>query len=303
MNSSVFRFSNGWFRGFLGRHHISLQSITKKAQKVPEDYKPFIVNWLRYNWRNSQPRSDRFWEVAIEYSVSHYQLSNICNLDETRIPYEYLDGKTYNTTGEKTVWVKESRSGWDKRQACLVLCIFADGIARVPPIIIFHGKGTRLGTEKLRYHDGVLVEFNPTAYMNDVLFEKYLTDHLIPALGGRPTLFALDLIGSHKTSAILQLFCTNNITPFLIPAGCTTLVHPLDVSINKPFKGLMRDITDEKIFEFESAAEFEKWTVGDRRVMTTHCVGKAFDQFHSTKSHLISTSFRKLGLSLPLDRS
>jgi len=37
--------------------------------------------------------------------------------------------------------------------------------------------------------------------------------------------------------------------------------------------------------------------------MTTHCIGKAFDQFHSTKSHLISTSFRKLGLSLPIDGS
>ena len=135
---------------------------------------------------------------------------------------------------------------------------FADGIARMLPMIIFRGKGTRLGTEKLRYHDRVLMEFNPTAYMNDVPFEKYLTHHLIPALGSRPTLFALDLMGSHKTSAILQLFRTNNITPFLIPAGCTSLVYPLNVSINKPFKGLMRDITDEKIFELESASEFEK---------------------------------------------
>ena len=110
-------------------------------------------------------------------------------------------------------------------------------------------------------------------------------------------------MGSHKTPAVLQLFRDHNITPSLIPAGCTSLVQPLDVSINKPFKGLMRDITDEKIFELESAAEFEKWTVGDRRVMTTYCVGKAFDQFHSTKSHVISTSFHKLGLSLPIDGS
>jgi len=303
IDSAVFRFSNGWFRGFLDRHKVSLRSITKKAQKVPSDYKALILNWLCYNRRNSQPRGDRFWEIAMENPVGRYQLSNICNLDETPIPFEYLDGKTYNPTGEKTVWVKESRSGWDKRQASLVLCIFADGIARVPPMIIFHGTGKRLGAEKLRYHPSVLVEYNPTAYMNDGLFEKYITNHLVPALGGRPTLFALDLMGSHKTPAVLQLLRTNNITPSLIPAGCTSLIQPLDVSINKPFKGLMRDITDEKIFELESAAEFEKWTVGDRRVMTTHCVGNAFDQFHSTKSHLISTSFRKLGLSLPIDGS
>jgi len=53
VNSSVFRFSNSWFRAFPGCHHISFRSITKKAQKVPEDYKPLIENCLRYNSRNS----------------------------------------------------------------------------------------------------------------------------------------------------------------------------------------------------------------------------------------------------------
>ena len=115
----------------------------------------------------------------------------------------------------------------------------------------------------------MLVEFNPTAYMNDVLFEKYVRTYLIPVLGGRSTLFALDLMGSRKTPALFDLFRQNDITPSLIPAGCTSLVQPLDVSINKPFKGLMQDLTDERIFELESLDEFEKWTVGERRVMTT----------------------------------
>jgi len=34
----VFRFSNGWFAGFLGRNRISLRSVTKKAQKIPIEY-------------------------------------------------------------------------------------------------------------------------------------------------------------------------------------------------------------------------------------------------------------------------
>ena len=89
----------------------------------------------------------------------------------------------------KTVWVKESRSGWDKRQASLVLCIFADGILRVPPMVIFHGTGQRLAAEKAKYDPGILVEFNSTAYMNDRLFEPYIREHLLPVLGGRPTLF------------------------------------------------------------------------------------------------------------------
>ena len=303
VNPAIFRFSNGWFRGFLSRHKISLRSITKKAQKIPSDYEILILNWLRFNRRNSQPRIDRFWEVAVERPVGRYELSNICNLDETPLPFEYLEGKTYDLVGEKTVWVKESRSGWDKRQASLVLCVFADGVPRVPPMIIFRGKGTRLGRERERYHPEVLVEYNPTAYMNDKLFENYITTHLIPVLGGRPTLFAIDLMGSHKTPAVLELLRNNDITPSLIPPGCTGLVQPLDVSINKPLKELLRDLTDQKIFDLESAADFERWTVGDRRVMTTQCVGEAFSQFHTTKANLISRSFHKTGLSLPINGS
>lgn len=34
MDRSLFRFSNGWFGGFLRRYRISLRAVTKKAQKV-----------------------------------------------------------------------------------------------------------------------------------------------------------------------------------------------------------------------------------------------------------------------------
>jgi len=299
----IFRFSNGWFQGFLAQHKISLRTITKKAQKVPQDYRALILNWLRFNRCNSQPRISSFWETALPHPVGGYELSNICNLDETPIPFEYLEGKTYDMKGEKTVWVKESRSGWDKRQASLVLCIFADGILRVPPMVIFHGTGQRLAAEKAKYHPGILVEFNPTAYMNDRLFEWYIREHLLPVLGGRPTLFALDLMGSHKTPAILDLLCSNHITPSFIPGGCTRLVQPLDVSVNKPFKELVRELTDEKIFELESIDQFERWTVGDRCVVTTFCIGDAFYQFHQEKGEIIRRAFRKVGLSLPIDGS
>ena len=303
VSSDVFPFSNGWFRGFLSRYKISLRTITKKAQKLPAEYETLIINWLRFNRRNSQPRTEFFWEVSINRPVGRYELANICNFDERPIPYDYLQGKTYNPAGEKTIWVNESQSGWDKRQASQVWCIFADRIPRIPPMIIFRGTGTRLNAEKPHYHPGVLVEFNATAYMNHTLFERYITNHLIPALGGRPSLFALDLMGSHRTPTILDLLRRNNIVPSLIPGGCTSLIQPLDVSVNKPLKELIRDMTDERIFQLKSAADFEKWTVSDRSIMTTHCVGNAFSQFHSTKANLIATSFRKVGLSLPIDGS
>ena len=53
MNAAIFFFSNRWLRGFLGRHRISLRSITKTAQKLPEYYRILVINWLRFNRRNS----------------------------------------------------------------------------------------------------------------------------------------------------------------------------------------------------------------------------------------------------------
>ncbi|RPB02612.1 hypothetical protein L873DRAFT_420694 [Choiromyces venosus 120613-1] len=55
MERSVFRLSTGWFEDFLSRYKISLTAVTKKAQKIPEDYKNIIFNWLRFNRENSQP--------------------------------------------------------------------------------------------------------------------------------------------------------------------------------------------------------------------------------------------------------
>ncbi|RPA90191.1 hypothetical protein L873DRAFT_1635811, partial [Choiromyces venosus 120613-1] len=171
---------------------------------------------------------------------------------ETPIPFEYLDGKTYETTGEKEVWAKSSQIAWDKRQASLILSVFVEAVPRVPPRVIYRGKGKCLGDERSKYHPNVLVKFNDNAYMNDKLFLHYIEDYLVPVLGGHPPSFAIDFMGSHKTPAVLQKMRSHGITPSLIPGGCTHLVQPLDVAINKPFKDLIHEHTDTTIFQAET---------------------------------------------------
>ena len=98
-----FRFSTGWFTSFLGRYRISLRSITKKVQKVPLEYQTLVLNWLRFNRRNSHPHLTPFLETVLQPQVSRFLESNIVNLNKTPIPYEYLEGKTYDVKGEKTI--------------------------------------------------------------------------------------------------------------------------------------------------------------------------------------------------------
>jgi hypothetical protein len=61
-------------------------------------------------------------------------------MDRTPISFEFFDNKTYDTTGFRTVFVKQTGSGWDQRQATLQILVHADGIQRCKRLLIFQGK-------------------------------------------------------------------------------------------------------------------------------------------------------------------
>ena len=75
-------------------------------------------------------------------SLEVENLSDIANIDQPPLEFCFnTKGATYADTGEKTVWCITTGSGQDKRQCTLKLTIFADGVPRVKPLIIFI-KGT-----------------------------------------------------------------------------------------------------------------------------------------------------------------
>jgi hypothetical protein len=134
----------------------------------------------------------------------------------------------------------------------------------------------------------------------------WLEKLLIPVLGIRPTLLVMDLLRSHKTSPVRDVLRAHDITLSLVPGGCTGLVQPVDVSVNRPFKDLLKEEID---LEFErrdiEGAESIQGTsaVGEMRVMMTHCVARAWEKFCNERQEVIVRSFRCLGISLPIDGS
>ena len=73
-----------------------------------------------------------------------FGLHQIANMDQTPLPFSFTSGPTYDTTNSSTVWVRGEASGLDKRQSTVQLTVFADGEARVKPLLIFRGKGKRM---------------------------------------------------------------------------------------------------------------------------------------------------------------
>jgi len=310
---SSFVFSNGWFAGFLARHQISIRLTTNKSQKIPSDYISICVKWAQFNRRNSQVRPG----LDGQRVVGRYLLSSICNMDETPLPFEFLGGQTYADKGSTTVQVKATRSGWDKRQATIMFCVFADGVMRVQPLIIFKGSDNltrptdiqRRTAEYSRYDPRVQVIFNPNAHANEAVLVNWIANMLVPNLPPGPRLLAMDVAKFHKTKLLLSTLQSHNIIPSLIPPGCTGLLQPLDIAINKPVKDILRSLTEEALdqYEIQHSEDLRESTrtsaVEDRRVLVQRCVAEAWHTFSTEKREVVVNSFRKVGLSLPIDGS
>ena len=73
--------------------------------------------------------------------------------------------------------------------------------------------------ETLRYHEGVAVLWNETAYANSDLLVNWSNNMLVPALPPGPRLLALDLAKFHSTKEVLTTLNSHNIIPSIIPCN------------------------------------------------------------------------------------
>ena len=77
---------------------------TKRAHKSPDLLLSVIQSWLQFNRRNTviKEGSDcgipRGPDVK---TVGRFKLSKIANMDQTPLPFEFNEGKTYAKTGLK----------------------------------------------------------------------------------------------------------------------------------------------------------------------------------------------------------
>jgi len=315
-SNPLFTFSRGWFNGFLNRHDISRRRVTKTATKLPGEYVKVANSFLRFIKRVSQPSAGPITRDLNESVFSsptrpdlqtrRFPRSRTINLDETPIPFEYLDGYTYNLRGEKTIGGKSDRSGWNKRQATLILYVWGDGELRIKPKLIFHGSsgpnGKILKAERDKYSPDVTVEVNETAYNNEDLFKQFVEDELIPVFEGDDGLLVMDVATFHCTQAIMDLLRESKVTTALIPPGCTCILQPLDTAINKAFKQWLREAADEYIADREERfGAFEKWSVSDKRIMTTWIVAAAAKRLYGDRKELTQQAFIQCGITIRPD--
>ena len=91
-------------------------------------------------------------------------------------------------------------------------------------------------------------------------------------------------------------------TPVFVPGGCTSLVQPVDVVFNAPFKAAVEKIAQKHMLDNLDLYVHGKFTASERRVLLSKWIGEAWEKV-CTKPELITRGFRKCRISIAVDGS
>ena len=148
--------------------------------------------------------------------------------------------RTNHTVGSKTVrtvTTKASKKGFTVAPA-------ANGTGeKLPALIIFKERGGKLGpcvSKLLTIPPNVKVMATRNGWMTAERYHWWLEN--IYGCNMTTQLLPVDNYKAHTTQLSMTTVGSNcNIDIVFIPAGYTPLVQPLDVSVNRPLKALMRE--------------------------------------------------------------
>ncbi len=133
----------------------------------------------------------------------------------------------------KRLKIKTTKS--EKCRLTAVLSCTSTG-AMLPPMVIFKDTTPRWITNVLG-SQGTVVGYQKKSWMYEKLMLIWISDIWVKYTKNRPSLLFLDTFSAHLTDKVKDAFHKSNTTTVLvIPGGCTSILQPLDVSINKPCK-------------------------------------------------------------------
>ena len=164
-------------------------------------------------------------------------------MGETPVFFDMVPQRSLVSTCRKSVTIPTS--GLEKRHVTVVLTAAADGFI-LPPILIFRGKANLTIKYIIVAPESFVTVTQEKAWMNESLmftqFEKvwktYAKEKQKELRFDRPFM-VYDAFKAHKTDNVKVLLAKNNTNLALVAASCTSKCQPLDMYINKSFKGAL----------------------------------------------------------------
>ena len=146
--------------------------------------------------------------------------------------------------------------------------------------------------------------FQDNAWCDEKIMCEWICQQWKPACNG-DMLLALDVHKAQTTDAIQECLRKDCKTePIFVPAGTTSLVQPVDVVFNAPFKAAVEREATKHLQENLSMNSYMEGRINasERRVLFTKWVGAAWEEL-SSKTDMIVRSFEKCGISVAPDGS
>jgi len=222
-STNDFKVSVRWAHGFLRRHHLSIRRRTHIAQKLPSDFEDKLIEFQRY--------------IIKKRTTFELDMAQIGNADQTPLTFDLPAHTTIAAKGSKTVTI--NTTGNEKNRFTVMLACTADG-GKLPPYVVFKRKTLPKG---VTWPTGIIVRTQDKGWMDDDLVKDWVKTVWGRRPGGfsKRSLLVLDAFRCHRSPALLRLLKEDYKTTLaIIPGGLTSVLQPLDVSINKPMKVLLQ---------------------------------------------------------------
>uniref|UniRef100_A0A8C4S949 HTH CENPB-type domain-containing protein n=1 Tax=Erpetoichthys calabaricus TaxID=27687 RepID=A0A8C4S949_ERPCA len=248
-----FKASRGWVTRFMRRNGLSVRRHSTISQCLP-DQKTSLMG-------------------------------QIGNADQTAVYFENPSNTTVNAVGGKSVRV---RTGGREKQWCTVmLTILADG-KKLPPYVIFKRK-TLPKNEK--FPPGIIVRAQKKGWMdNDLVIDwlKCVWQCWPGSLLKMPNMLVMDSFRGHLTEVVKERLKDGKTDQVIIPRGMTSLLQPLDVCINRPFKAhvsgmytewaatVVHDTTPTGKMKAPTLAQMYAWIIAAWKLIPEDLVVKSF---------------------------
>ena len=220
-------------RRFMKAKGVVDRAITHKAQDDPKKKEDAATSFL-LSTRNllEQPNRSKAF---------------IINMDQT--PYDPKDSekRTLAKKGSKTVHGKNAKTSIGRISALLAVC--ADG-TKLPPLLVYKGKpGGSVEREFKGFPKGMKYIVQDNAWTDERVMLYWVDNILRPYVQTAPTgiipYLLLDKYKCHYQGSVANAIEDIGVEWDILPGGCTGLIQPIDVGINKPWKARLRHYLED----------------------------------------------------------
>ena len=119
----------------------------------------------------------------------------------------------------------------------------------------------------------MFVTFQPKAWCDAGIMKQW-TNELWQPLQGEDMLLTIDCHRAQKVDDVISLLSKEcKTTVVYIPPGCTSLVQPLDVVVNKPFKMYIEKLATQHLQNNLDDYVHGRVNTSQRRILFTSWVG------------------------------